>query len=70
MAKRLIQHLRALGCIFVANSPTWQADFQIYLVPREIIQPQKGDKRYARRDEQDQFTENQVQAGKSLRPAS
>lgn len=33
---------------------------------REIIEPHKGDKRYARRDSQGQFTEKQVKVGKSL----
>ncbi len=33
---------------------------------REIIQPHPGDKRYARRNEEGQFTENQVDVGKSL----
>ena len=33
---------------------------------REVIEPHKGDKRYARRDEQGQFTEDQVSVGKSL----
>ena len=33
---------------------------------REVIQPHKGDKRYARRGEQGQFTEKQVKVGKSL----
>jgi hypothetical protein len=33
---------------------------------REVIQPHKGDKRYARRNEQGQFTDNQVNVGKSL----
>ena len=33
---------------------------------REVIQPHKGDKRYARRDKQGQFTDNQVGVGKSL----
>ena len=33
---------------------------------REIIQPHKGDKRYARRDEQGKFTDDQVGVGKSL----
>ena len=33
---------------------------------REVIQSHKGDKRYARRDKQGQFTENQVSVGKSL----
>jgi len=32
---------------------------------REVIQPHKGDKRYARRDKPDQFTESQVSVGKS-----
>ena len=33
---------------------------------REIIQPHPGDKRYARRNAEGQFTENQVDVGKSL----
>jgi len=33
---------------------------------REVIEPHKGDRRYARRDAQGQFTENQVAVGKSL----
>lgn len=33
---------------------------------REIIQPHPGDKRYARRNPEGQFTENQVNVGKSL----
>jgi hypothetical protein len=33
---------------------------------REIITPHKGDKRYARRDEQGHFTTDQVDVGKSL----
>jgi hypothetical protein len=33
---------------------------------REVIQPRKGDKRYARRDQQGQLTDNQVSVGKSL----
>ena len=33
---------------------------------REIIQPHKGDKRYVRRNQEGQFTDNQVGVGKSL----
>ena len=33
---------------------------------REIIQPHPGDTRYARRNPEGQFTENQVDVGKSL----
>jgi len=33
---------------------------------REVIEPHKGDKRYARRDKQGQFTEKQVNVGKSI----
>jgi len=33
---------------------------------REVIEPQKGDKRYARRDAQGQFTERQVNSGRLL----
>jgi len=33
---------------------------------REVIEPHKGDKRYARRDAQGQFTESQVNVGRSL----
>jgi hypothetical protein len=33
---------------------------------RELIEPHDGDKRYARRDDQGQFTEDQVDVGRSL----
>ncbi len=33
---------------------------------REEIEPNKGDKRYARRDEKGQFTDSQDDVGKSL----
>jgi len=33
---------------------------------REVIEPQKGDKRYARRDAQGQLTESQDNVGRSL----
>jgi hypothetical protein len=33
---------------------------------RELMEPKKGGKRYVRRDEQGQFTEDQVSVGKSL----
>ena len=33
---------------------------------REVIEPHKGDKHYARRDEQGQFTDSQVNVGRSL----
>ena len=33
---------------------------------RELIEPNEGDKRYVRRDEQGQFTEDQVDVGRSL----
>ena len=33
---------------------------------RELIEPNKGDKRYIRRDKQGQFTASQVDVGKSL----
>ncbi len=33
---------------------------------REIIEPNKGDKRYARRDDQGRFTESQDDMSKSL----
>lgn len=33
---------------------------------REEIQPNEGDKRYARRDESGKFTEDQVDVGRSL----
>lgn len=32
---------------------------------RETIEPNKGDKRYVRRDDQGQFTEDQTDVGKS-----
>ena len=33
---------------------------------REVIEPRKSEKRYARRDEQGQFTDSQVNVGHSL----
>ena len=33
---------------------------------RETIQPHKGDKRYARRDDEGHFTKDQTNVGKSL----
>jgi hypothetical protein len=33
---------------------------------RELIEPHDGDKRYVRRDDQGQFTEEQVDVGRSL----
>jgi hypothetical protein len=33
---------------------------------RELIEPNPGDKRYVRRDEQGQFTDSQDDVGKSL----
>jgi len=33
---------------------------------RELIEPNKGDKRFVRRDEQGRFTEDQVDMGRSL----
>ncbi len=33
---------------------------------RELIEPNEGDKRYIRRDEKGQFTEDQVDVGRSL----
>ena len=33
---------------------------------RELIEPNEGDKRYVRRDEQGQFTEEQDDVGRSL----
>lgn len=35
-------------------------------MPRELIEPNSGDKRYIRRDKDGQFTEKQVDVGKSL----
>jgi len=36
------------------------------MAKRETIQPNPGDKRYVRRDEQGRFTEDQVDVGRSL----
>jgi hypothetical protein len=36
------------------------------MTARQTIEPNKGDKRYARRDEKGQFTDDQVDVGKSL----
>lgn len=33
---------------------------------RETIEPREGDKRYIRRDDEGQFTEDQVDVGRSL----
>ena len=33
---------------------------------RELIEPNEGDKRYVRRDEEGQFTDDQVDVGRSL----
>ena len=33
---------------------------------RELIEPHDGDKRYARRDDEGKFTEDQVDVGRSL----
>jgi hypothetical protein len=33
---------------------------------RELIEPNKGDKRYVRRDDQGRFTDDQADVGKSL----
>jgi len=38
-------------------------------MPREIIEPNKGDKRYARRDDQGRFTQDQTNVGRSLSAA-
>ena len=34
---------------------------------RETVEPNKGDKRYVRRDEQGQFTDSQDDVGRSLK---
>lgn len=39
---------------------------EMQMSKREIIEPQKGDKRYVRRDEKGEFAKNQVDVGKSL----
>jgi hypothetical protein len=36
------------------------------MMPRELIEPHKGDKRYIRRSSTGQFTEKQVDLGRSL----
>jgi hypothetical protein len=33
---------------------------------RKVVEPHKGDKRYVRRDEKGQFTDSQVNVGRSL----
>ena len=33
---------------------------------RQVIEPHKGDKRYVRRDQEGEFTEKQVNVGRSL----
>jgi hypothetical protein len=36
------------------------------MTKRELIEPHAGDKRYVRRDDQGQFTDDQADVGKSL----
>jgi hypothetical protein len=36
------------------------------MTKRELIEPHAGDKRYARRDDQGHFTDDQADVGKSL----
>lgn len=36
------------------------------MTDRELLEPNKGDKRYVRRDENGHFTDDQVDMGKSL----
>jgi hypothetical protein len=36
------------------------------MTKRELIEPNKGDKRYVRRDEKGQFTDDQTDVGRSL----
>jgi hypothetical protein len=36
------------------------------MTKRELIEPNKGDKRYVRRDQQGQFTDDQTDVGRSL----
>jgi hypothetical protein len=36
------------------------------IMPRRLIEPHKGDKRYVRRSKSGQFTEKQVSVGRSL----
>ena len=36
------------------------------MTKRELIEPNKGDKRYARRDDKGQFTDDQTDVGRSL----
>jgi hypothetical protein len=35
-------------------------------MPRQLVEPHKGDKRYVRRDAEGHFTEKQVAVGRSL----
>jgi hypothetical protein len=35
-------------------------------MPRQLIEPHKGDKRYVRRDAEGHFTDRQVDVGRSL----
>jgi hypothetical protein len=41
-------------------------DFMRRFMPRELIEPHKGDKRYIRRGSKGQFTDKQVNVGRSL----
>jgi hypothetical protein len=37
-------------------------------MPRELVEPHKGDKRYVRRGKKGQFTSRQTNVGRSLAP--
>jgi hypothetical protein len=42
------------------------AEGDLPMTKRELIEPNKGDKRYARRDDKGQFTDDQTDVGRSL----
>jgi hypothetical protein len=50
----------------LTEQPTAYIHREDLMSKRVVIEPHKGDKRYARRDAQGQFTDSQVNVGRSL----
>src|SRR6266478_481465 len=58
--------LIANGIHLLREQPTAYIHREDLMSKRVVIEPHKGDKRYARRDAQGQFTDSQVNVGRSL----
>jgi len=55
-----------LGTLLPQHCSTVDCHILEPVMPRELIEPNQGDKRYARRDKEGQFTSDQTKVGKSL----